>query len=119
MFEQNIIEKYDDYKVVGNWGTYNVETKESISGGEMLHRTIKVKDEDGSIKLDYEWITDEDAKTEKNGVKTWKSIYANSAKLKPKQEDIILFQSPKVETWWSILVKRVNLLFTKRGRTTN
>lgn len=63
---KRLIHKYDDYKECGEWGVFDVNTDESIVKGKLYHRTIKVEKDDGSIGLDYEWITDEEMKDEKN-----------------------------------------------------
>lgn len=60
-----IIDTYYDYKECGEWGSMNTETGEQLKGGKMMSRTVKVRRVDGTIALESEWITDEDAKKEK------------------------------------------------------
>lgn len=69
MFEwfKRLLHKYDDYKEVGEWGSIDTRTGETIAGGKMYSRTIKVENEDGSIGLDSEWIPDFEVKKEQNG----------------------------------------------------
>jgi len=60
-----IIDSYDDYKECGDWGSMNTETGVASAGGKMMSRTVKVRRADGTIALESEWITDQDAEQEK------------------------------------------------------
>ena len=62
---KKLLGRYDNYEECGTWGVYTPETKEHTVMGKMYSRTIKVEQEDGSVALDTEWITDEDMKHEK------------------------------------------------------
>lgn len=62
---KKLLGRYDDYEECGTWGSFNVETGEVTQGGKMFSRTIKVENEDGSMGLDSEWITDADMEHEK------------------------------------------------------
>lgn len=56
--DQTIIEEYDDVEVIGMWGCFNAETGESEIKGEMMSRTVKFTDADGSIHIDRKWYPD-------------------------------------------------------------
>lgn len=62
---QKPIEKYDDYAVIGIWATMSTETGEYLDSGKMMGRSVKYKDADGSVQMGHEWITDRDARKEK------------------------------------------------------
>jgi hypothetical protein len=62
---RRLIHQYDDYQECGSWGSFNTETGECGEGGKLYNRTIKVKNEDGSVGLESEWITDGEMKEEK------------------------------------------------------
>lgn len=64
---KRLIHKYDDYREVGSWGIFDVETKKSTIDGKMYSRTIKIENDNGSIGLDSEWMTDVEMNKEKNG----------------------------------------------------
>ena len=66
MFEK-IIDHYNDYKECGDWAT--VDTNGNIiKPGKMITRTVKVINNDNSVGLSYEWITDEDMRSEMGNI---------------------------------------------------
>ena len=66
MFEK-IIDHYDDYKECGDWSTVDA-TGNTIRTGKMITRTVKVINNDKSVGLSYEWITDEDMRSEMGNI---------------------------------------------------
>lgn len=66
MFEK-IIDRYTDYKECGDWATVDASGN-TITTGKMITRTIKVINQDNSIGLSYEWITDEDMYNEMKSI---------------------------------------------------
>jgi hypothetical protein len=62
---KKLLGRYDDYEECGSWGTFDTITGESLKSGTMYSRTIKVEREDGTVSLDFEWITDQDMAHEK------------------------------------------------------
>ena len=53
--DQKIIEEYDDAGVIGTCGFFDTETGESTITGNMMERTIKFREVDGSIHIDRMW----------------------------------------------------------------
>lgn len=53
--DQRIIEEYADEEIIGMCGWYNAETGESEITGNLMGRTVKFEDSDGTIHLDSMW----------------------------------------------------------------
>ena len=49
-----------EYQEIGEWGSFNIETKEVSNGGKMYSKTTKAETLIGDIKINSEWITDKD-----------------------------------------------------------
>jgi hypothetical protein len=60
-----IIEKYIDFKEVGTWEDCTNDSNQIKLRGKLYSRTIKVRNEDGSIGLYTEMITDVQISQEK------------------------------------------------------
>jgi hypothetical protein len=50
-----LLERYDDAQVVGQTATFDMETGKTEPRGDLIRVTIKVRDPDGNVRLDFEW----------------------------------------------------------------
>ena len=53
--DQRIIEEYADEEIIGMCGWYNAETGESEITGNLMSRTVKFVDSDGTTHIDTRW----------------------------------------------------------------
>lgn len=56
--EQQVIERYQDFQVVGYWACLDTKTGVTTIGGDMLSQTVKFQDGDG-VHLGTDWVPDE------------------------------------------------------------
>jgi hypothetical protein len=51
----NIIDEYDDEQVIGQCAVFDTETGETEVTGNLIGKTVKVIDDNGTVSLDREW----------------------------------------------------------------
>jgi len=56
---QKIIERYDDFQVIGSWSSVDAAGT-TLRSGQMLSRTVKFIAEDGFVHVGSDWIADID-----------------------------------------------------------